>query len=157
MGSVRADWHTPARRAPDDSDPFDGQEAAEAPGPVDTRGAGVVPGWPNGRPPRLGNGTATPTLHPTPVSYWNEDAYTLETPPAELEARLAELVKREANLFDAEVVCDLKDQPEMTCSACPVNEVGRDSRLSALCRLGREQERIIALLITKRHRDVPAE
>lgn len=84
------------------------------------------------------------------LGYWKEDEYTLSTPLETLEGRLAELLRREANGFEAGITCPLKDKGDMTCSACPVSEVGRNTRRSALCRLGREQERIAALIIAKR-------
>lgn len=93
------------------------------------------------------------TLHPMPVGYWCEDDYTLETPISTLEGRIVELHHREENAFKKGVACEIKDMPENTCSACPVCEVGKDTRKSALCRLGREQERVMSLITVLRFGD----
>lgn len=88
-----------------------------------------------------------------PIGYWNEDDYTLQTSMAVLDGRLAELLRREANADAAGITCSIKDLPDMTCSACPVCEEGQNTRKSALCRLGREMERVMALATVKRHGD----
>ena len=63
---------------------------------------------------------------------------------AELVAQLAELVDHEGRLYNAGVRCQIKDNPNVTCSACPIsahNEEG--SSLQALCLVGRAQERVL--------------
>lgn len=92
-------------------------------------------------------------VHPTPVDYWRASDYTTETPLEMLEARTKQLLEREGNAFDAGVTCGWKDLPDMSCSACPMNEIGQGTRKAPLCRLGREQERIAALTLVKRHDD----
>lgn len=74
----------------------------------------------------------------------------METPVEALEARLATLIEREGNLEGAGVTCSIKGKGDMTCSACPVSQVGQNNKKSVLCKSGREQERIAALLIAKR-------
>jgi hypothetical protein len=65
----------------------------------------------------------------------------LREPGAILELRYAELLNREANLSDAGLTCPIKDRPDSTCHACPVSQAhDPEVRLSALCRIGREQE-----------------
>lgn len=92
-------------------------------------------------------------VHPVPVDYWLAHQYTMETPIERLLARANELETREQNGRAADITCHLKDGGDITCSACPVHEIGQDTRKSALCRLGREQERIEALLIAKTEGD----
>ncbi len=84
-----------------------------------------------------------------PIGYWLEDQYSFATPLEALEERLKVLVQREEGVVSKGTTCSLKDRGEMTCSCCPVHEVGQDTPLSFLCRLGREQERITAMIITK--------
>lgn len=63
---------------------------------------------------------------------------------AELVARLAELVEQEGLLWNAGVRCAIKDQPDATCSACPIAAHDDDSSpLQALCLVGRAQERVL--------------
>lgn len=152
---MKANWGGRPRKT-EDGDPFEGR-TQESATPVETSGS---------NDPLFGGKRAAEerpwfvpeeelwerrdeTTHPMPVGYWREYAYTLDTPIEELEARLNELVKREANLAGT-VTCELKDRGDMACSACPVSECGQDTAKSLLCRLGREQERIASLLITKR-------
>lgn len=128
--SAKANWHTEDLVSDDD---FDLSE-------VEVR--------PNGD----GNGHHRDALvHPTPVDYWRASEFNLDTPIPELEARLDELIAREGRGAEAGITCPWKDLPDMTCSACPLHEIGQDTRKSALCRLGREQERVAALLIARRH------
>lgn len=68
----------------------------------------------------------------------------LRDPSSLLQLRLEELLRREHNLFDTGVTCAIKDRAGTTCHACPVSRAGDpDSALSALCRIGREQETVL--------------
>ena len=149
--SVKASWSSakpPAPTTEHESDPFAGI------------GSDVAVEQRDGLRPTPGaiQRAADPeqTEHPVHLGYWLEDRYTLETPVEEIEARLRTLVEREGNAEAAGVTCPLKGKGDMTCSACPVCEIGQDTKRSALCRIGREQERLVALLHAKRelHRGV---
>jgi len=75
---------------------------------------------------------------------------SLESTPEELDQRIRDLVKREARLFDMGITCGLRECSESTCLACPVSKLGDpDSPLSALCRIGQEQERVITMRLAK--------
>jgi len=75
---------------------------------------------------------------------------SMDTPADELQQRIKDLLKREARLFDMGITCDLRDCSESTCLACPVSKLGDpDSPLSALCRIGQEQERVITMSLAK--------
>lgn len=75
---------------------------------------------------------------------------SLDSSTAELNARLRDLIKREGRLFNMGITCDLRDCSESTCLACPVSKLGDpDSPLSALCRIGQEQERVTTTLLAK--------
>jgi hypothetical protein len=88
--------------------------------------------------------------HPMPVGYWLEDRFTFLTPLDELLQREATLLEREQNMHDnLNIRCELKWDPGVTCSTCPVHEVGQDTPLSMLCRVGREQERIHTMVRVK--------
>lgn len=66
---------------------------------------------------------------------------------ARLQVRLTELVRRESELDNLGVSCDLKQLHDVVCSACPVSEAGNDSsELGSLCRVGREQEMVLTEL-----------
>lgn len=77
----------------------------------------------------------------------------LRDPQATLQLRLQELVHREVNLFNAQVTCPIKDRADTSCHACPVSEAGTESALSALCRLGREQESVLTEMAVRQCRD----
>lgn len=71
----------------------------------------------------------------------------LRDPKAGLELRVRELLTREARLYEAEVRCPIKDRADTTCHACPLSRAhDREDALSALCRLGREQEVVLTEL-----------
>lgn len=61
-----------------------------------------------------------------------------------LEHRLADLLDAESDLFNADVTCVIKDCVHTSCFACPLYEIAADR--APLCRLGREQERVLTLL-----------
>ena len=75
----------------------------------------------------------------------------LRDPAAVLDVRLHELVMREARLFSSGVSCAIKERPDTTCHACPVSKAHDPSdRFGALCRVGREQERVCTELAVLR-------
>lgn len=62
---------------------------------------------------------------------------------ARLKVELVELMRRESNLFNAEITCAIKDRSDTCCHACPVSQAhSREEPLGTLCRLGRQQERV---------------
>lgn len=68
----------------------------------------------------------------------------LRDPQAALSLRLGELLEREGRLFNSGVSCPIKDRPDTSCHACPVSRAhDREGALGVLCRLGREQERVV--------------
>lgn len=71
----------------------------------------------------------------------------LGSPEARLNVELVELLRRENNLDQAGITCAIKDRPDTTCHACPVSEAARREKpIGSLCRLGREQERVLTEL-----------
>lgn len=63
---------------------------------------------------------------------------------AQLNERIAELVRTEGRLYNAGVRCTIKDRPDTSCSACPISAHNDAAApLNALCRTGREQERVL--------------
>ncbi len=75
---------------------------------------------------------------------------SLDSSLAELDEKIRDLNRREGNLFDMGITCDLRDCSESTCLACPVSKLGDpDSPLSALCRVGQEQERVVTTRLAK--------
>lgn len=86
--------------------------------------------------------TTAPQVPMKPIS--------LDTPQAELRDYLAGLTRREARLSDAGMTCDLKDQDDMSCLACPLNEAENDDEpKAALCRIGMAQEVTCAHLLAQ--------
>lgn len=75
----------------------------------------------------------------TPIDLGGEEA--------RLQVELVELMRRESNLYNAEVTCAIKDRPDTCCHACPVSQAhSRETPLGVLCRLGRRQERVLSEL-----------
>lgn len=68
------------------------------------------------------------------------------TGPPKLNERLVELVGAEGALADRGVTCAIKDRADTTCSACPIACVDEIEPIAALCRVGKEQERVLTLL-----------
>lgn len=71
------------------------------------------------------------------------------------EARVSQAVVRslekEGRLADHGVTCAIKDQAETTCWACPVYKPPSSTHpISVLCRLGREQDRLVTRLVQLR-------
>lgn len=80
----------------------------------------------------------------------------LRDPRARLELRVTELLHREQNLDRAGVTCAIKDRDDTTCHACPVSCAHNPAQaLSALCKVGREQEAVLTELGVLSCRDVP--
>jgi hypothetical protein len=68
-----------------------------------------------------------------------------------LSARLTETLKEEGALDAIGINCSLKWDKEISCFACPMYSGDEVSPMGKLCRLGREQERLVTLLaIAKR-------
>lgn len=92
------------------------------------------------------------------LAEWSEDPFEqpieeVGTPidlgdsQARLNVELVELLRRETNLDRVGITCAIKDRADTTCHACPVSEASRNVKpLGALCRLGREQERVLTEL-----------
>lgn len=71
----------------------------------------------------------------------------LTDPQGALTLRLVELVRREGRLYNAQITCAIKGDQHSCCHACPVSKAHVPAdRLSALCKLGREQERVLTEL-----------
>lgn len=92
----------------------------------------------------------------TPISNkptWGQATVTVETPMDQLRARMGGLLKREAALFDRGVTCPLKDNPEMSCIACPFSkaEAPEQEAECQLCRIGVGQERLSTIMLAKQH------
>lgn len=76
---------------------------------------------------------------------------TIDTPEDELRERLVISVRREARLYQAGISCELKDNAEVTCLACPYSEAENpESKKSGLCRLSKSQDVLLTLLHAKR-------
>lgn len=62
---------------------------------------------------------------------------------ARLSRALMETMRKEGVYADRGITCAIKDRPDTTCWACPVFKADTTHSLSALCRLGREQDRLV--------------
>lgn len=65
---------------------------------------------------------------------------------ATLDAQLAGLIEQESTLFNAGVTCAVKDNVHTSCFACPLFAGATTADRAPLCRLGREQERVLTHL-----------
>lgn len=74
----------------------------------------------------------------------------LEDGQAKLNAVLVGLIQREAVLFSHGVTCDIKDNQQTCCSACPIRNRDELDPLSALCTVGVAQEQVITLAVIAR-------
>lgn len=71
----------------------------------------------------------------------------LLAPKADLEARLDSLLKWEERYFNNGITCAIKDRPDTSCHACPLYKGDDvDSPYRGLCRVGREQERVLTAM-----------
>lgn len=77
---------------------------------------------------------------------------TLDMEVTDLQHRLNSLIKREGGLDHAGVTCRIKDSPETSCLACPLNQIGEGTAKAALCSIGCEQERVITLMVAQYER-----
>jgi hypothetical protein len=67
---------------------------------------------------------------------------TLHADFAAINDRLLELVQVEGRLFNAGIRCAIRDRDDTTCLGCPISAHEENTELAALCRCGREQERV---------------
>lgn len=68
-----------------------------------------------------------------------------------LKSRVSELLVREEALYNRQVVCEIKDDADTCCSACPLSKAkDSKSQLGSLCRIGREQEEVATELVALR-------
>jgi hypothetical protein len=68
-----------------------------------------------------------------------------------LNIRFTELLEQERRLFDRGVTCPVRDRSDTSCLGCPLSQASNtDHRLSPLCRVGREQERVTTALAIER-------
>lgn len=69
---------------------------------------------------------------------------------ARLNERLVVLIHEEGELYAADVRCAIKEQDDTSCHACPIYTDDALDPRSALCAVGREQERICTALAAAR-------
>jgi hypothetical protein len=69
--------------------------------------------------------------------------------PAVLRAKLTALMQLEGKLEDRGITCAIRNRPDSCCSACPLRGTSRVQRISALCRVGVEQERTLMAIIVE--------
>lgn len=70
---------------------------------------------------------------------------------ARVSRAMVQTLEREGRLADHGVTCAIKDQPNTTCWACPVYKPPSSKHpISVLCRLGREQDRLVTRLVQLR-------
>lgn len=70
-----------------------------------------------------------------------------------LREDLHDLVQREMRLDSAGVTCAIRAEPGSSCMACPMFTADDMDPISVLCRVGREQERVVTLLAVALHGD----
>jgi hypothetical protein len=68
-----------------------------------------------------------------------------------LQQELVALGAQEHFLYDLGVECAVKDQPDTTCHACPLQCADGGQPISPLCKVGLEQERVTTQLAVMRH------
>jgi hypothetical protein len=77
-------------------------------------------------------------------------ALSVDSSAQEITDRLSELLRREGRLEEMGISCPLKESGECNCSACPVSQLDHpEEAISALCRVGMEQERAVMLSLAK--------
>lgn len=82
----------------------------------------------------------------------------LQDSEPKLRKELHDLFQREKRLYDVDVRCAIREQPHTCCMACPVFSADESKPLSALCRIGRDSERVVTQLAVALHgnrRDQP--
>lgn len=70
-----------------------------------------------------------------------------------LATRLDDALSREGQLFTAGITCAIKDDPQASCSACPLRHLDPLDTLTPLCAVGVEQESLITRLRILRIQD----
>jgi hypothetical protein len=74
-----------------------------------------------------------------------------------LELRIVELVMREGICEQQGITCALKLHSDTCCHACPVSQAhNSEDPLSILCRIGREQEKVLTEMAALTMRNAPA-
>lgn len=77
---------------------------------------------------------------------------------ARLGDRLHRLLDQESHLATRDITCEIKDVEGTCCTACPFSQhLNVDSSLGALCKNGREQERVLTELAGLRLRHARTE
>lgn len=71
----------------------------------------------------------------------------LEGGTAKLRTKLLTLLEQESRLFNSGTSCQVKDNAQGCCSACPIRHRDELDPMSALCSLGVEQERLVTLMV----------
>lgn len=69
----------------------------------------------------------------------------------QLRQELHGLVTRERRLYDAGISCAIRDAPDSCCSACPVFTADETKAISALCKVGRAQDKVLTALAVAKH------
>lgn len=66
--------------------------------------------------------------------------------PKDLQRQLRDLLNEEAALYELQVTCGIRDRSDTSCSACPVRRTSALDRLTPLCDLGVQMERVTTTL-----------
>lgn len=69
---------------------------------------------------------------------------------AKLNALLVTTLSEEQALFEAGITCAVKDNAQTCCSACPIRRSDDLEPLTALCKVGVRQERLVTLTFIAR-------
>lgn len=74
-----------------------------------------------------------------------------------LQIRLVELITREGRCEEQNITCELKLRNDTCCHACPVSQAhNSEEPMSILCRVGREQEKVMTEMAALSYRNAPA-
>lgn len=66
--------------------------------------------------------------------------------PEALQRTFHELNEREAALYEQGITCGIRDRKDTSCSACPVARTDVLDRLTPLCDVGKDMERVTTTL-----------
>lgn len=77
----------------------------------------------------------------------------LDNDVATLSRRISRSVEKEGRLAERGVTCGIKDSAGTSCWSCPVYKGGTTHSLASLCRLGREQERLVTRLVVETQKE----
>lgn len=66
--------------------------------------------------------------------------------PKELQQQLRDLLNAEAALYERKVTCSIRDRSDTSCTACPVRRTNSLDRLTPLCDVGIQMERVTTTL-----------